>query len=218
MLRALLDLVVPPACLACGAPGHDLCGGCRRALPWLADPRCARCGLPAPCGARCPAARAAFSQAWAPLAHDGPARALVAALKFRAATRAAHVMAAPLAQHRYPPGAVLVPVPTHPARRRARGFDHAALLARAVSRRTGLEVAPCLRRGGPADRQLGRSRSARLAAGRVVVGARGPVPRSAVLIDDVHTTGATLDACAAALLAAGAGAVTAVTYTRRLIP
>ena len=138
------------------------------------------------------------------------------ALKFRGAVRAAHVMAGHLARERLEDGEVLVPVPTHPARRRRRGFDHTTLLARALARRTGAPVSPCLRRGGRAERQLGSSRSRRLEAGRIVVTARGPVPDLAVLVDDVHTTGATLEACAATLRAAGSRNVRAITYTRRL--
>jgi predicted amidophosphoribosyltransferase len=203
VLHALLDLLVPPCCLACGAPGGDLCGACRRTLPWLADPRHA-------------GDAASFSEAWAPFAHEGPARALVAALKFRGATRAAHVMAAHLAQHRFEPGEVLIPVPTHPSRRRRRGFDHSVVLALALSRRTGVELSTCLRRGGTPERQLGSSRSRRLEAGRIVLSVRGRAPLSAVLVDDVETTGATLKAAARALKAAGTRNVRAVTYTRRL--
>lgn len=217
MLRAALDLFVPPRCLACGAPGgSELCRECRRSLPWLRAPCCSRCGLPAPCGNRCPAVCAAFAAAWSPLAHEGPARELVSALKFRGATAAAHVMAAHLTAHDWPDGAALVPVPTHPSRRRARGFDHAAVLARAVARRTGLPVRGCLRRAGPAERQLGASRAQRLSSGRLAISVRGNVPIRCVLLDDVHTTGATLDACASALRAAGAAEVTAVTYVRAL--
>ncbi|MDX6666556.1 MAG: hypothetical protein QOG68_2762, partial [Solirubrobacteraceae bacterium] len=72
MLASLVALVVPPRCLACGAPvaaGRGVCADCHRALAWIADP-CGRCGLPRPC-APCPAARAAFSAAWAPVAFDG---------------------------------------------------------------------------------------------------------------------------------------------------
>jgi len=223
----LAAALAPPACLACRAPlaraGDELCVGCRRALPWLPEPRCRRCGLPLPCAPRgraCPAAGAAFAQAWAPLAHDGPARQLVAALKFRGALPAARLMAAQIAASAPPElldGAVLVPVPLHPARRRARGFDQAALIASALAVRTGRPLHACLRRGGPATRQLGADRAARHAAAarqRLVAGEA--VPRHALLVDDVHTTGATLDACAGVLRAAGAQRVSALSYARTL--
>jgi len=224
-LRAeLTAALAPPACLACRAPLRDaaaeLCVGCRRAMPWLADPRCARCGLPAPCGVRCPARDAAFERAWAPLAHDGPARALVAALKFRGALPVARLMAAQIvasAPRELLRGATLVPVPLHPARRRARGFDQAALIAAALGARSGLPVAACLRRRGQPTRQLGADRAARRAAAeRQLLCACGPVPAHAVLLDDVCTTGATFDACAGALRAAGAERVAAVAYARTL--
>ncbi|HEX4804564.1 MAG TPA: hypothetical protein VFU94_01580, partial [Conexibacter sp.] len=199
----------------------ELCVACRRTLPWLPHPRCARCGLPAPCGAHgCPARAAAFERAWAPLAHEGPARQLVAALKFRGALPVARLMAAQIAAtapRELLAGAALVPVPLHPARRRARGFDQAALLAAALAARTGLPVAPCLRRGGEPTRQLGASRAVRQgAAARQRLRVRGPVPERALLVDDVHTTGATLDACARALRVAGARRVGAIAYCRTL--
>ena len=83
-----------------------------------------------------------MSRAWAPVAFDGPARALVHALKFRGALGVADAMAAQVVAGA-PPGllaapAVLVPVPTHPWRRRVRGFDHADCLAAAIGARTGL--------------------------------------------------------------------------------
>jgi predicted amidophosphoribosyltransferase len=109
-----------------------------------------------------------------------------------------------------------VPVPTPGARRRRRGFDHAARLAAAVAERTGLEVVRCLGRAGRAPRQAGAGREARLADGRVEVTVRKPVPRRAVLVDDVHTTGATLEACARTLQANGAFEVAALAYARAL--
>ncbi|HEU4701372.1 MAG TPA: double zinc ribbon domain-containing protein, partial [Conexibacter sp.] len=174
LLAELGAALAPPACLACRAPlvpaGAPLCRACRGALPWLPDPRCRRCGLPLPCaprGGRCPAAAAAFERAWAPLAHDGPAQQLVAALKFRGALPVARLMAAQIAASAPQgllTGAVLVPVPLHPARRRARGFDQAALIARTLAARTGAPLAPCLRRDGRPTRQLGADRAARRAA------------------------------------------------------
>jgi predicted amidophosphoribosyltransferase len=222
LVAELAALLAPPACAACRAPvgaraGH-LCPPCRRALPWLPRSACPRCALPAHGAAGCPAARAAFSSAWAPLAHAGPARATVAALKFHGALPVADAMAAAMAAtapRGLLAGATLVPVPAHAGRRRARGFDHAAALAAALGRRTGRPVAHALRRADD-GRQLGAGRRQRLAADRLRVVARGPAPPVAVLVDDVHTTGATLSACARALRAAGAGDVRALTYARAL--
>lgn len=88
-------------------------------MPWLDRPCCKRCALPLPCGSACPARRQAFSRAWAAAEHAGPARALVAALKFRGAVGLADAMGAEMA-HRAPPemlgAAVLVPVPADPWR------------------------------------------------------------------------------------------------------
>jgi predicted amidophosphoribosyltransferase len=213
-LARLTGLLAPPACWACGASvavGQPLCWACRAQLRFLRGPRCPRCGLPAPCGRRCSPPGAALAQAWAPVAFEGPARALVHV----ADAMAAQVVAGA------PPGllaapAALVPVPTHPLRRRARGFDHADRLAAAIATRTGLPVAPCLTRGGAPTRQAGSSRAARRAPGRIEVRVRGDPPFDVVLVDDVHTTGATLEACASALRRAGAYTVCAVAYARAL--
>lgn len=222
VVSELVALLAPPGCAACRSPLDDaralVCPRCRRELPWLRGPRCERCALPAPC-APCPAARAAFDRAWAPLAHAGPARGLVAALKFDGALPLADLMAAQMAAAAplgllASPTPTLVPVPAHPARARGRGFDQAQRLAAALARRTGLPLAPCLRRAGTARPQLGLSRRARLRRGGIEIGAAGPVPDHAVLVDDVHTTGATLDAAACALRTAGARRIVALTYTR----
>jgi ribosomal subunit interface protein len=225
--RYVLDLLVPPACVLCRragpatAAGGAVCATCRAALPWLRRPRCPRCALPAPCGARCPAERMAFGAAWAPIAYDGPARALVRALKERGALPVAALMAAHIAATA-PPGvfedAVVVPVPAEPWRRRVRGVDHAARLAAEVAARAGVPGARPLRRRAGAPRQAGAGRRARLREGRVAVAVRprAEVPPIVVLVDDVHTTGATLHACARALRGAGSREVRAVTWARTL--
>ena len=219
----LIALAVPPACLACRRPlagaGEPLCTSCRRALPWLPVARCPRCALPVPCRP-CPAAGAPFEVAWAPLVHAGPARALVAALKFRGRLAVADLMAAQIAAGApaglLAPPAALVPVPAHTRRRRARGFDQAERLACALGDRARLPVRTALQRGGPPVRQVGAPRRVRLESGRLAVVVRGSAPADVVLVDDVHTTGATLRACAAALRAAGAQRVACVTYVRAL--
>src|ERR671916_2777453 len=136
----LLAIVAPPACLACREPlpraDELVCGDCLRALPWLrrGGPRC---GWPGHRGGGCPAADAAFDRAWSQMAYDGPARALVGALKFRAALPAAGLMAAQMTAT-LPSGlcdGVVVPVPPQRSRRRRRGVDPAGTLGREVARR-----------------------------------------------------------------------------------
>jgi len=189
------------------------------ALPWL-RPGCARCGLPRHRGGDCPAAAAAFPRAWAPMAYAGVARRLVAAVKFRAALPVADLMAAHMAANLpaalRDPAAVLVPVPAQRARQRARGFDPARVLTDALGRRSERPVVHCLAREDRAGRQVGTNRVARRAEGRISVRVRAAPPPLVILVDDVHTTGATLDACARSLVDAGVGVLAAVSYARTL--
>jgi ComF family protein len=206
VVERLLSLAAPPACFGCGGPsrpGDPLCPGCRRRLRWLGPDPVDCGGLPV----------------WAPLAYEGAARALVAALKFRGALGLAETMAAQMAAGvpaTFLLGASLVPVPLHPARSRRRGFNQAERLAASLGRRIGLPLADCLERGGPASRQTGRSRRERIASPASSIGVRGgsAAPARAVLVDDVVTTGSTLRACAVALRSAGSAEVRAVTYAR----
>ena len=109
----------------------------------------------------------------------------------------------------------VVPVPPHRGRRRRRGFDPAGVLARALAARLGLPLASCLVRGG-GRRQVGAGEAQRRDPHRLAVARAGQPPRRALLVDDVHTTGATLDACARALAAGGSRWIVAVTYARTL--
>jgi ComF family protein len=204
-LRSLASLLAPPVCAGCGAHAgatEPLCGECRRELRWLAG-----------------VAQLAGLEVFAPLAYEGPARAMVRALKFRGATLAAGAMAAQIAAGAPPEvlaRGALVPVPLHPRRLRRRGFNQAERLATALGARTGLRVVDCLRRTGAARTQVGRDRAERLAGvhGTIAVRAGAELPRRAVLVDDVVTTGATLAACAAALRRARVRDVAAVAYAR----
>jgi ComF family protein len=194
VLASLIALVAPPRCLACTAnvaPGRPLCRECRAQMPWLA----ARDG-----------------PVFSPVAYEGPARALVHALKFHGRIAAAGVMAAQIAANA-PPGLLagtLVPVPAHPGRRRQRGFDQARTLARELARRADVPVLDALSRAGSGGRQATAGRQARLRQD-LGIAARRPVAGPVVLVDDVVTTGATLRACARAL---GNDGMTAVTYAR----
>lgn len=152
------------------------------------------------------------------MAYAGPARDVVAALKFRGAVRVADAMAAAVCAGApfgwLGGGAVLVPVPLHVSRRRRRGFNQAERLAAAIGCRSGLEVSACLLRVGSSATQMGRGREERLAGIAGSVRVCGPVPDRVVLVDDVVTTGATLAACADTLRAAGSMDVRAVAYAR----
>jgi ComF family protein len=192
--------LAPPLCWSCHSAagrGRPLCDGCRRRLRFLG---------PAPPGAA----------VWAAVEYEGPARALIGALKFRGAIGLADPMAALMAAQ-VPAGRLcgeLVPVPLHPLRRRKRGYNQAERLARALGRRTGLAVADCLARGGSDLRQVGRDRAARLTGLAGTIVADGSVPERAVLVDDVMTTGSTLAACARTLHAAGSREVRALVFAR----
>ena len=188
---ALLAAVVPPLCAACGRscrPEAVLCTRCARRLA-AAEPLTGK-GPPG------------LDRAWSSAAHEGVARDLVAALKFRRLLPVATLMAERiewLAPAHLLSGAV-VPVPPAPLRRRRRGFDPTGELAAALARRLDAPLEPCLvRRGG--GRQVGRRRAERIAHPPRIE-ARCAAPRSVLLVDDVLTTGATLTACARALRAA----------------
>jgi predicted amidophosphoribosyltransferase len=205
LLHAVAAGLVPPLCAACGRscrPDASLCTRCSRRLA-EADPLEGG-GAPG------------LDRAWASAAHEGVARELVAALKFRRLLPVADLIADRV--HWLAPATVLsgaiVPVPTAPLRSLRRGFDPAAEIATALARRTGLELQPCLKRCG-GGRQVGKRRSERIGHPPLIQ-LKGEAPRSALLIDDVLTTGATLTACARALRSSGAIRVAAITFTRRL--
>ncbi|MEI6791709.1 MAG: double zinc ribbon domain-containing protein [Actinomycetes bacterium] len=205
VFRAALDLVVPPLCWVCREPARGrLCGHCRQQLPWIEPLVPRRRG-------------SVLQQQWSPLEFEGPARALVHALKFHSATALAALMAEHLVDalppRAFPDDATLVPVPANARRLRQRGFDHADLLASALARRVRLPLDRPLRRETSVfNGQRGLGRSDRLSGRGLQVTAAGAVPSRAILVDDVCTTGATLERCAKALLGAGAFRVGAVTY------
>jgi predicted amidophosphoribosyltransferase len=157
-----------------------------------------------------------IDRVWSSASHDGVARALVSALKFRRLVPVAGVMADRI--HWLVPahllGGAIVPVPPSQARRRRRGFDPAGELAAALAASLEVDLDPCLARRG-SGHQVGRRRADRIRHPPRIE-AISPAPRSVLLVDDVLTTGATLTASAQALRAAGAKRVVAVTFTRRL--
>ena len=196
------SLITPPRCGLCGgacATGASACDGCLAELRGLGPLRVA----PPP----------GLDAAWSAAPYRGAALTLARRLKFGRMLPLARVAAEAIAAA---PAELLdgalVPAPAAPLRGRWRGFDPAEEIACELARLTGASLVPCLSRSQGA-RQVGRTRSARLAAPpRVRVSS--PAPKRAVLVDDVLTTGATLAACAGALRAAGSRRVVAVTFAR----
>jgi ComF family protein len=220
-LAALLDLLYPPRCAACGEPaeGGPFCEPCAEALEPV-GPGCRRCGAPGPddqCGG-CLAAPPAFAAVRAGGLYGGPLAEAVQALKYGGRPAVARPLGAWLAAlAAVPPGAVVVALPLARRRRIARGYDQAALLAGHLARAAGgRRLRGALRRIRETSPQVGRSRAGRA---RNVAGAFAAVPRAVRglelwLVDDVVTTGATADAAARALLGAGARSVTVVALAR----
>src|SRR5271166_1134106 len=231
--RALVDAVLPPRCLACGEITSEpdaLCGPCWSGITFFGSPWCVICGLPfahpmgedAVCGA-CARDKPSWDLARAVLRYDKNSRRLVLALKHGDHTHAARAFGRWMhrAGGEVLAGAdLLVPVPLHWTRLFQRRYNQAALLAHAVRRAGGPEVAAdwlLRRRRTPSQGHLGpaaRERNVRgafaMRAGRSVAG------RRVVLIDDVMTTGATLEECARVLRRAGASSVGVLTLARAL--
>jgi predicted amidophosphoribosyltransferase len=204
-LHAVAASLLPSLCAACGRSCRSTAVVCSRCSRRLAQAEPLR-------GAGPPG----LDQAWSSAPHEGTARDLVTALKFRRLLPVAELIAERIEW--LAPASLLsgtiVPVPTARLRSLGRGFDPAAEIAAALAERTGLSLKPCLiRRGG--GRQVGKRRGERIGHPPHVQ-PRGEVPRSVLLVDDVLTTGATLSACAQALRSAGAVRVAATTFTRRL--
>ena len=208
-MHALLDLMLPPACAGCGRAGALLCGTCLSAFPRASRPE-DRFVAPDPAVV----VGDALALAMAAFAYDGLLRRALAALKYGGASR----VAPPLARAAAPAlgpliavsgPAVLVPVPVHPERRRVRGYNQAALIARDLAAASGLRMEEPLERVRSTTRQHGLDRAARLAnlRGAFAVGRAMSAPPVVILVDDIITTTATLDACASALRDGGAGAV-----------
>ncbi len=231
-IGAAFALALPPRCGGCGGvvgQPHAFCPACWRSLRFLGTPCCAACGVPfafdrgagARCG-ECLATPPRHAGIHAAVAYGEVARDLVLRLKHGRRIGLAESMAR-LMLRRMPPGAdLLVPVPLHRWRIWSRGFNQSLLIAEALARASGIPVerAALLRpRATPMLRGLGRRERAKAVAGVFTVAPDRKAAlkgRHVVLVDDVHTSGATTDACTRVLLRAGAAKVSILVWARVL--
>lgn len=233
-LNALLNLLFPPQCLACdalvGAQGA-LCEECWKQIHFIADPFCACCGMPFPYDygggslcAECLREHPPFTRARSVLAYNEASRKLALRLKFQDETSFAVTYGKWLAgagRELVESSDVIVPVPLHYWRFVKRRYNQAALLAQALQKQCALPlVVDGLMRVKATKQQTGLSRKERQ---RNLRGAFRVHPKHAgrlkgqtvLLVDDVYTTGATLSACAKALVKNGAASVQVLTLARR---
>jgi ComF family protein len=218
LVRAVVDFIFPPICYGCDEEAEQglVCDACRLLLFTSEMDVCPKCGRA--CIEECERCGPplSLSRIRALGLYFEPFRGLVHALKYSEKTRLAELLGLALAglveqDTEMRQVDVLCPVPLHPARRRERGYNQAELLARAVSRATGVSLVDALLRwrntpsqttqSGPEKRMANVKGAFRIRSGVCIAGQR------VVLVDDVTTTGATLDAAARSLLDAGAASV-----------
>lgn len=226
-LATFVQGLIPPTCYLCLDPGQppalDLCAGCEADLPWL-GPACGICAmptrLPVDCCERCRAAPPVFDAAFAACHYEFPVIELIQRMKYRGELPLARILGTVLgrrlARCEQPLPDVVVPVPLHADRERQRGYNQAREIARYAARELGVPVADRLvRRIRATAEQAVLPASSRRANLR---GAFAATPAAAGLriavLDDVLTTGATADALALALFAAGARRVEAWAVAR----
>ncbi len=212
-----LDLLFPQWCVGCGKEGDFLCHSCRRSLPQITPPLCPQCGKPQPSGILCPSCvsrQAKIDGIRSPFRFDGVMRQAIHQLKYRNL----RALVVPLAKFLQDylitnpiPGEVLVPVPLHQKRLRERGYNQSRLLARELGKLINRPVVDdCLirqRHAPPQARTSGVDKRRSNVASAFTYHNRKLQDKQVLLIDDVTTSGATLDACASALKAAGASSV-----------
>ncbi|OGN96505.1 MAG: hypothetical protein A2Z77_07560 [Chloroflexi bacterium RBG_13_51_36] len=228
--RRLIELAVdsffPRRCVGCGKGGSLLCPECLEKLPRILPPFCPRCGRPQASGIVCPDCRRRKTEIdgiRSPFRFDEVMRKAIHELKYRNLKAISSRLAELLADYvraNPVPGQVLVGVPLHPRRLRERGYNQSSLLARELGKRIGLPVVEdCLvrvRQAQPQVRAVDVEERRRNVAGAFVCRDEKSGGKQVVLIDDVCTSGATLESCAAALKNKGAASVWGLTLAREI--
>lgn len=230
-VATLLDFFYPPHCLVCEKMGAIIHPQCRAELPFILEPFCTYCGLPlAAPGSRCsstlclrpPAARS-LTGVRSVFRHSKGAREGILKLKYKGVSSLTdwlvNELSAATERYQLENVAGIVPVPLHPKRLTARGYNQAGLLAQGLAKRVNLPLYETnLLRSRETRSQVGLDRSGRAENVRGAFSWQGSPLEGAnlLLLDDVCTTGATLSECAKTLKLAGADSVWGLTVTREV--
>src|ERR1700742_1191908 len=230
--KLALDIALPTLCVACHEPvdGEGVCPECWTKLSFIAPPYCPRLGIPfvydpGPelLSMEAIANPPAYQRARAAVRYDDVARTLVHALKYQDRTDLAPAMGRWMARagrELLAEADALVPVPLHWRRGWSRRYNQSGALARVIEQQSGVRlVSEALRRVRSTQQQIGLSRTERASnvqgAFKVAPERHGDIAgRRVILIDDVLTSGATVDACARALLRAKAASVDVLVFAR----
>ena len=221
--EALLDLFFPPRCPGCGRVGSTFCDACQARIEPPPAPACIRCGHPAEADDLCPTCRETPSHldriaSSAIFAH--PLRDAIHDLKYNDGRSLARPLGARMAASWQQGGFtadLIMPVPLHAARLAERGYNQAALLARVLSQSVGVPIdeTAIVRQKATLQQAMLKAVERKENVKDAFAARRSDLTgKNIALIDDVCTTGSTLEACAQALRAAGAASVWAFTLAR----
>ncbi|MDQ5886180.1 MAG: competence protein ComFC [Patescibacteria group bacterium] len=220
VLDKIVAFIAPHNCLSCSYEGSLLCADCMSELGSLTPDRCFRCNRQSPSSKTCPACRrvSTLNHVWIRSEYKGVPKELVQKLKFERAIAVADVIAEAMTKV-LPTDiveCVLVPIPTATTRKRQRGYDQSVMIARRISRLANLPMQQHLVRTGQ-TRQVGSKkvdRISQLAGAYRVVHGEKLSGKQVILVDDVLTTGATLESAARILREAGVKQVNALVFAR----
>ena len=219
------DLLFPRRCPVCGGIPPDfarICPECVNRLPWIRGKRCLKCGKPVEDAevlcSDCMLRPHDFDRGTGIFLYEDVMREAVSGLKYRGRKEYGETLGLLMGRCALPcirewKAGALIPVPVHRSRLAARGYNQAEVLAEGISRVTGLPVLDCLMRTEKttAMKKLTREERKRAVGKAMALKPGKRVPERVIIVDDIYTTGATVDSCAAVLRSGGAGRVFFIT-------
>ena len=223
MVEKLVELIAPMTCMECGRKGFLLCDSCDDSVLESIPSRCYRCHASALQFSVCKKCRKSVSlnKVWICSAYEGASKDLIDQMKFERASSASKDIAR-IMQNTLPllpSHTVICYVPTTPSRIRVRGYDQSRLIAKHLASSMGLNFSPLIQRRAN-SRQLGASREDRIKQAKVAFGINQRYEikdKNFLLVDDVTTSGATIESIAKLLKKAGAKEVNAVVFAQAII-